>query len=397
MKKLIFSILFLICFQTTAYSCINEIHINSKKIATSFEGESFIILMPFDAAFFKQEIDSILGSYDLNNLNKYTLEEQSDIGVQYLKIGEFEKALEIFERIIKVEPRRYEFNSNLGTTYELLGKNELALKYIQKGLEINPSSHKGTEDIHVSILKAKLAIAENPDWINHNTILDLEAIYQAEIDSYKEMPKNLHFQAVLGNVGYQLRTRIPFVPKSDLTTCLLFKEIAEFSAEKLSVSYAHGYALIANYYAPTKQLKTETAKLVEEFRTATINSHSKKFDYARIQPIDFHLQLGAFHEGKNGVNWYNNNITDDIFCNETAPGYLSGCFNLDKNDQQYLDIRVPIKTKPNKHDHGEGIPALEKSNRFKIGWLIAFIGIVIVGFFLWRTVIRNSKELDNFE
>lgn len=88
----------------------------------------------FTPAFDKGRALRWLAEYDLNYLYQFDMATQSDIATQCLKLGEFEKALSIFEPLAKKYPNEYKIIANLGTTYELLGQNEKALKFYQKGI-----------------------------------------------------------------------------------------------------------------------------------------------------------------------------------------------------------------------------------------------------------------------
>lgn len=348
MKKLIFAILFLICSEVS-YSCINEFNINAKGDVTV---EDYAITHFYNTSFDKQEVEEWLKQYDLNNISNYKVEEQSDIGVQLLKLGEFETAVEIFERLVRENPSKYELNANLGTTYELLGKNELALKYIKKGLEINPDSHNGSEWIHVKILEAKIALSKNPNWLKTNKIVDLETRIPLEqsvptIDVYD-----------LSEIEYQLKkqleTRLPYTSSPDLFMALLFEELASFSAEYVSTSRAHGYGIVAQYFAPTQSMKDKLDLRIHTYKQLTDYHYNGAYGTDKFPELVDYIDTTSFYLGKNNVHWRKRTEKTDLV-------------------------------------------SLTKSNNSKTSWLIAFIVISIIGFFLWRTVIRNSKELDNFE
>ena len=301
-------ITFLILTFVTAYlslACLNEFHMNSKGEET--RDEAYRLIDEFETHFDKKEIDEWLSEYDLENVEQYDKEIQSDIAVKYLKLGQFEKALPIFRKLVKEFPEQYEFNSNLGTTYELIGQNRLALKYIKKGLEINPSSHKGSEWIHVKILESKIGIDKNPKWLEEHKFLDLDAKFADLMVRYSGQERRWVFN-ILTHLDYQLRTRIPFVPNPDLHTCLMFKEFSEFVSKHHSTSLAHGYAIMANYYAPTEALKQETESLVIKNKELT-NKHYKGQNTIELKPLEYFLNKNNFVDGVNGVNWKKSTLT----------------------------------------------------------------------------------------
>ena len=358
MRITIFSVLFLICLNP-AYSCINEFSINAKGDTTQLEDHAVLYL--YETSFDKKEIEEWLANYDLKKISSYKLEKQSDIAVQLLKLGEFEEAVKIFERLVAKNPYKYEFNANLGTTYELLGKNKLALKYIKKGIEINPDAHNGSEWIHVKILEAKVALEKNPNWLRTHKIVDLEAeipiiqevlnkAHQEEVDSSRV------FTALMYNLHEQLQTRLPYAPSPDLFMALLYEELAIFTGNYVSTSRAHGYATFAKYFAPNAAIQTKLGLLIDEYKTLTEQNYGRIFDTDELPELVGYLDTTNFYLGKNGVHWL----------------------------------------KVDEHKRNALISNTEPNNS-KTGWLIAFIAIIIASFFLWRMVIRNSKELDNFE
>ncbi|MCX7552496.1 tetratricopeptide repeat protein [Marinicella sp. S1101] len=127
--------------------------------------------------------------------------------VDLIIAGQSQKAIEVLTALEKDSPGRYETASNLGTAYELDGLLDDALIWIKKGIKINPDSHDGTEWLHYEIIKAKQNLRLNSDWLNDNSIIDLNAV-----DSGKAM----------NGLVYQLGERTKFVSPPNSIVADLF-------------------------------------------------------------------------------------------------------------------------------------------------------------------------------
>jgi tetratricopeptide (TPR) repeat protein len=267
----------------------------------------------FTPAFDKGRTLRTLAKYDLSNISQLDMATQSDIATQYLKLGEFEKAVAIFEQLAKQHPNEYKVIANLGTTYELLGKNKLALQYIRKGLQLNPKSHNGSEWIHEKILEYKVAIDKNPSYGEQHQILNLNKNYNQRIKDKqnakpnKEMITSFVAQSIVYEVDAQLRTRIPFVPVSDKITYQLFKELATFTGNEFSTSLAYGYAHMATYYASDDNEVQEAEKLVKHFKKEILENYFEDYDAQKLGNLGHYIDTTDFADGVSGVNWYKSN------------------------------------------------------------------------------------------
>lgn len=145
------------------------------------------------------------------------IEYLSDIGVVYIYLKQYEKAIKLYLDIEKRFPNRYSTASNIGTAYELNGQNEEALKWIQKALKIDPNSHQGSEWIHLNILRAKI---RGEGFYNSKFLLNVDFGNNAEpkagLDSIEQ-------ENLLDDLYYQLNERITFVkPKDKIVARLMF-------------------------------------------------------------------------------------------------------------------------------------------------------------------------------
>jgi len=85
-----------------------------------------------------------------------TILDQHDLGVAYVRIGDFDKAKEVFHTLHDKYPDSYEVNSNLGVMYKKLGDFEEAYRFIKRALEIKPEGHMGLGDWYLKRIEYEL-------------------------------------------------------------------------------------------------------------------------------------------------------------------------------------------------------------------------------------------------
>lgn len=163
-------------------------------------------------------------------------QNESNIALYYMKLGQVKKALEKLEVLTAEYPDEYIIIANLGTAYELDGQLKNALKFIKKGYEINPTSHYGSEWIHIKILEAKIAHGANSDWLRRNAIISVEELLENQ--------SNQHDHNYRNHLVTQIRTRVPFTPSPNPVIANLLRTYAEFCEEHSS----YENALMARIY-----------------------------------------------------------------------------------------------------------------------------------------------------
>ena len=159
--------------------------------------------------------------------NRYTGEDDEFTvreldGVADVFKGRHDEALAIFEKIEADHPGRYSTASNMGTAYELKGNLDLAQKWIAEGIRRNPQSHRGTEWLHLAIIKARIRLKEDPGYLARNHIIGLPDTLskhsRIQIDG-QEHPA----AEVRKALRYQLTERAYFVkPPDPVVADLLF-------------------------------------------------------------------------------------------------------------------------------------------------------------------------------
>jgi len=84
--------------------------------------------------------DRPLSSEILNHFN---------LGVQLHNQGEFSKAIQAYQKVIKLDPTYIEAYNNLGIIYQEIGDFDRALGAYQKSIEINPQYEKGHNNMGI--------------------------------------------------------------------------------------------------------------------------------------------------------------------------------------------------------------------------------------------------------
>lgn len=226
MKK-IFLLLLIQASLSVARACYNEVHVVKN-------GETSQRSYPMSVFYNEPDTETattFLNHYQLDKLEQYTKDEQSDIAVNMAYLGRYPEALAILERLVKKYPEDYNIAANLGTTYELTGKNELALRFIKKGMELNPDSHGGSEWVHVKILEAKLQLAKDPGWLAKHRVLNTGVNFNS--------PQSKSFFDQAEDVEYQLQERVPFTPFPDKLLANVFDELGDLYATQQSIELAY--------------------------------------------------------------------------------------------------------------------------------------------------------------
>ena len=176
-----------------------------------------------------RKLADLLLRIEKNVADDPSLANRNNLAAHLLKAGDFQRALEMLLALELEHPGHYQVAANLGTAYELTGRNVEAREWIAKGISRNIDNHRGTEWIHLRILDAKLALAQNPDWLRTHSVLGTDfGLDDAPAQSVPMPPGNNPNKRVEARVAqvavcYQMHERLPFTPKPDaLVGSLLF-------------------------------------------------------------------------------------------------------------------------------------------------------------------------------
>jgi hypothetical protein len=183
---------------------------------------------------------------------------KNDLATSLAHTGEAAEAVKLLEEIEAEKPGLYATASNLGTAYELAGDNERALQWIREGIARNPNSHERSEWLHVKILEAKLAMAQDPKWLESHSVLAWEGRPAPD----RRIDDTLAENSVAGNRGekltaeqveaaliYQLHERLQFVDPPDAIVGALLLDLGDLiAAEKSGIGGAKDVFLLAGKY-----------------------------------------------------------------------------------------------------------------------------------------------------
>jgi len=256
MKKLLF-----ILFPSLLLSCM---WIDG----TTIDGEYTNDASTFEVKWMKKSISSHNTQTKLKNILEYSdtkersknEQEEFDAIVLLLK-GKYEQSIEKLLTLDKQLNNKYSIASNLGTAYELSGNNIEALKWITEGIKRDASSHYGTEWLHQLILKTKIKLQENPNWLKTNRIIPLPSKFNRKSNIIIEN-KTYDINEIQKALNYQLRERVIFVKPKDVIVADLFYTLARISAQKSSVEKGLGYLELSELYGFSQP---ELLKKREEF------------------------------------------------------------------------------------------------------------------------------------
>jgi tetratricopeptide (TPR) repeat protein len=145
---------------------------------------------------------------------KRSFEEKTDYAVALIFLGDYAKAIDVLVALERERPGVYTTAANLGTAYELAGDLKNALLWIGKGIERDASSHHGTEWLHVAILRAKINLTADKEWLKKHTVLEGRENEQRSAEE------------IVRAVEYQLGERLQFVSPLDAVVCDLFYQAA---------------------------------------------------------------------------------------------------------------------------------------------------------------------------
>ena len=94
---------------------------------------------------------------DLDPDNPVTLPMRDDMAVAHDKLGRPERAIELMQRSLEIDPDRYETHANLGTFCIHSGEYEPGLEHIERAIEINPDAHFGREVVQKRLVEYVLS------------------------------------------------------------------------------------------------------------------------------------------------------------------------------------------------------------------------------------------------
>lgn len=216
MKNFALFLIFTFLFSVPVQACLNGETLQLADGSSLYQDDEGFV--PYGHRFSgKEDLQETLRSLGEGYRKTGNLDYLSDQGLILIILGEYRKAIDLYQEVEKQEPGRYSTASNMGTAYELLGNNKEALRWIEKAVAIRPASHFGSEWIHVNILKAKIK--------SRRSVTSLFLTGQ-DFGNRQQPVSGLSKQQLFRlreQLYYQLNERISFVsPKDPVVALLLF-------------------------------------------------------------------------------------------------------------------------------------------------------------------------------
>ena len=232
----------------SAFPCIN-------KSGTKYGGGSgsYFAWRGLQSAL-KRDLKTDGAEMEANLRGSTNFNDRSDYAVALMFLGRSAEAVQLLNTLEQEQPGQFFVAANLGTAYELSGKNTEALKWIDEGIKRNPDDHEGTEWLHASILKAKIAQENDPKYFEEHSVLELQPGKigeQITVDGKSLSPKEL-----ADAIQYQLGERLQFVKTPDpAVASLLFDYAAIEAATRSMESAKHILKMATDYGYPAAKVK----------------------------------------------------------------------------------------------------------------------------------------------
>ncbi|MGK0389887.1 MAG: Flp pilus assembly protein TadD [Maribacter sp.] len=133
-----------------------------------------------------------------------------DLGMMYLKVGNVDKAKEIFNRSLEINPKNISPNLNLGLIYYSLGEYKQGIKVLEIARETNKKyaakiGNDGFEQLYMFLARC---------YFNNGQLEEAKAII---LEAATSLPENGKFYVLLGNM---------YANKNDFRNAVLYLEKA---------------------------------------------------------------------------------------------------------------------------------------------------------------------------
>ena len=154
-------------------------------------------------------------------------ENLTNLGVLLVYQGQYGLAVRHFLFVERRFPGHHETAANLGTALELAGHDATALRWIRIGIQRNPDEHAGSEWLHARILQAKIALAQDPDYLDGRSVAGVAFEATLVPSLPRSMPagndgKPVQPWKLNESLSYQLHERTQFVrPRDPIVANLL--------------------------------------------------------------------------------------------------------------------------------------------------------------------------------
>lgn len=139
-------------------------------------------------------------------------------------------------KLLESHPENYFICADLAVVLELQARPAEALVWVNKAIQMRPDAHSGTEWIHAAFLKARIAIAENPDWLDTHTVSGIPVSGDIPKDlTLRSGDRVLDLEKIHESILAHAIPRMLFVKGTDELTGAMLAELARVEAQLISV------------------------------------------------------------------------------------------------------------------------------------------------------------------
>jgi hypothetical protein len=149
--------------------------------------------------------------------------------------GDYKKAAEMLAALNAKYPNNYYICANLGVTSELNGNDAEALQWVEKAMKIKPDAHYETEWMHAAVLRAKLALAKDPAWLEKQTISGIPLGDVPAGFFLTEGTRRIELKEIHKALYAHVMPRLLLVKGKDRIVAAMLTELAKIEARTISV------------------------------------------------------------------------------------------------------------------------------------------------------------------
>ncbi len=164
----------------------------------------------------------------------------SDLVIAHLYAKQFAAGLALSTELVHALPNEYTVVITHAAALELNGKAAEAIPFMKRALDLNSGSHKGSEWIHLNLLKARVRGGVPDPW----TLIGIDL----RPDSAPHAPPDVDLKQLVKQVHFQVNDRHFFTPENDTLFGALMFAYADLltlngyrSQAKAIYEMAHGY------------------------------------------------------------------------------------------------------------------------------------------------------------
>jgi tetratricopeptide (TPR) repeat protein len=99
---------------------------------------------------YRQEADKLQARAEKEKLGP---NELADLGALYVRLGEFERALEVLRSAQRVHPNHFAIAANLGTAWQMLGDYRQAAAALEEAVRLAPGKVLAFEEAHLKLVR----------------------------------------------------------------------------------------------------------------------------------------------------------------------------------------------------------------------------------------------------